>query len=400
MGVVLKGDGECTGCLACRAICPVHAISTITKGLGVQYPIIKEDLCRKCSLCTKICNKEIFYDSIEKQGYVAISKADDIRKICASGGFFSNIAYHFIIQGGIVFGANLSFSNGVPKIKHISIDDVTNLSKISGSIYVQSDIEQSFRECKDVLVSGKSVLFSGTSCQIDALYRYLGGKNYKNLYTIDLIDHGVASVSLFSDYIGFLNKKYNSKIVDFKFRIKREGKIFYCERITFSNGNVIEIPAMKSAYYFFYLNAETYRNSCYGCQYSCVDKPADVTIGDYFELPQDFPTLYNQLLVEYKSNFGVSSAIVHTVKGRNLLSEYHKNLFLVPIDYQKIADSHAQLRVPCQHTSLRNQLINIYERRGYKGIDRFFRFYKIKLMPHRVYKKITNIYNHFLKKKN
>jgi len=401
MSAVLKTNGECTGCFACSAICPFHAIKIAKKELDAQYPVIDADLCKNCGLCTKVCHQEILCgDSTEKQGYVAISNAEHIRKICASGGVFSSIAYHFIRQGGTVFGANLTFSDGVPQIRHIPIDDVDQLSRISGSLYVQSDAEASFRECKKLLTSGKKVLFGGTSCQVAALYRYLGGKKHPNLYTVDLIDHGVASADLFAGYIEFLQKKYRSKVVDFRFRIKREGKIFYREKITFSNGRVVEIPAMKSAYYFFYLNAETYRESCYVCPYSCADKPADITIGDYFELSRDLPELYRKLQTEYQTNFGVSSAIVHTEQGNALLNDCGQDLFLVPIDSQKIVDSHPQLRQPCQPTALRDRLKTAYERRGYRGVDRFFRSYKIRLMPHRVYQKIKNIYNSITKKGN
>ena len=54
-----------------------------------------------------------------------------------------------------------------------------------------SSVVQSFQEVKGGLEKGRLVLFSGTSCQVQALYAYLGDKNRDNLYTVDLVCHGV-----------------------------------------------------------------------------------------------------------------------------------------------------------------------------------------------------------------
>ena len=42
-----------------------------------------------------------------------------------------------------------------------------------GAKYVQSDLGETFREVKNALKS-RQVLFTGTPCQVDGLYRYLG----------------------------------------------------------------------------------------------------------------------------------------------------------------------------------------------------------------------------------
>lgn len=43
--------------------------------------------------------------------------------------------------------------------------------------------------------SGRIVLFSGTGCQNNGLKNYLG-KDYENLYCIDVVCHGVPSPKL------------------------------------------------------------------------------------------------------------------------------------------------------------------------------------------------------------
>lgn len=53
---------------------------------------------------------------------------------------------------------------------------------------------------KAYLKEGKNVLFTGTPCQVDGLYRYLR-RNYDNLLTLDLVCHGVPSNTLFHSYL-------------------------------------------------------------------------------------------------------------------------------------------------------------------------------------------------------
>ena len=65
-----------------------------------------------------------------------------------------------------------------------------------------------------MLNSGESVLFSGCPCQVAGLKAYLG-KDYENLFTIDLICHGVPSNRAFKDYIKVLENRKNVKINDF-----------------------------------------------------------------------------------------------------------------------------------------------------------------------------------------
>ncbi len=69
---------------------------------------------------------------------------------------------------------------------------MSQVYRLQGSKYVQSAIENTYVEAKEELDLGKKVLFSGTPCQIAGLYSYLR-KGYENLYTIDVICHGVPS---------------------------------------------------------------------------------------------------------------------------------------------------------------------------------------------------------------
>ena len=60
------------------------------------------------------------------------------------------------------------------------------------SKYIQSKLGNTFKNVKLDLDTGKRVLFSGTSCQVAGLKRYLG-KEYNNLFCVDIVCHGVPS---------------------------------------------------------------------------------------------------------------------------------------------------------------------------------------------------------------
>lgn len=55
-----------------------------------------------------------------------------------------------------------------------------------------------------------------------------------NLYTLDLICHGVPGGQFFDDYIKYLEKKNHSTVKNFSFREKIEGKIEYCSNMAAS----------------------------------------------------------------------------------------------------------------------------------------------------------------------
>ena len=82
-----------------------------------------------------------------------------------SGGAFFAIAQRFMDEyDGVVYGCY--FDIGEKTAKHIRIDNSTDLSKLQGSKYVQSDSSEGMKQALIDLHNGKKVLFSGTACQV------------------------------------------------------------------------------------------------------------------------------------------------------------------------------------------------------------------------------------------
>ena len=223
----LKNEYECSGCGACIAVCPKNAIEKRKTVLGAWVPEINADLCVNCGLCEKICKTSIQQNDFPKRAYVAYNKNQDMRKISASGGAFSALATYILACGGSVFGAAMYFEDGKAIVEHNKITQIKDLPRLLGSKYVQSDAAKAYKQVRKDLQSGHIVLFSGCSCQIAGLKNYLSGVETTNLYTIDLICHGVPSIELLNSYIMFLEKKYSGVIKNLSFRTKEKGKIIY-----------------------------------------------------------------------------------------------------------------------------------------------------------------------------
>ena len=137
-------------------------------------------------------------------------KDDAVRYDSSSGGVFSILANAILEQEGIVYGCAL---NDRLQAVHIGIERKEELWKLRGSKYIQSEIGDAYKEIREILDSGRKVMFVGTPCQVAGLDSFLLGKTYDNLYKVDFICHGVPSPKIFEAYIENLENKYNSNII-------------------------------------------------------------------------------------------------------------------------------------------------------------------------------------------
>lgn len=373
---VLKSEKDCVGCLACVAVCPKDAISLKRTDFDGQVPYINKEKCVGCGKCEQVCKYKLQPHVFSKKAFAAINTDKALLEKSASGGVFSAFAMLVLSKGGVVIGASLRFHAGKLSVRHECIENIKYLPKILGSKYVQSDCSEIYPKVKQVLREGKMALFGGTSCQVKALYAYLRGTDTTNLYTIDLICHGVPSVHFLNKYIQYLETKFHSEIKSLCFRTKKSGKIQYelsalVKRAADGKERLVTIPLRNSSYYRMFMEAESYQEACYQCPYASIDKPADITAGDYFEIRDDYPELmigYNALNID----LGISSMIVHSEKGYTLLCEAKDLIKCVEVDVTKVVHSHMQLQRPSMYKK-RFKLLKIYQEKGFRGLDWFYR---------------------------
>ena len=224
-----------------------------------------------------------------------------------SGGIAALIAEYVIKKcKGVVFGA--AFDNEF-KVTHIKANTIEDLKKIRGSKYPQSDIGYTFKEAKDHLEQGVTVLFTGTPCHVSGLKRFLG-KDYSNLLCLDFVCHGVASPGVWNGYLTDLRDKEKIKEIVFKDKIKGWKrwyvKIQYDDHVWYRRG--IMDSFMKS-----FLSYANVRPSCYSCRFKGLSHESDFTVSDCWGIGEE-----NKRLNDDK---GLSALLVHNEKAMKIFED-------------------------------------------------------------------------------
>lgn len=307
--VMLANRYHCTGCGACENACPVGAIEMKRDFEGFAYPEINLERCIHCGACERACPADAVSASEAEspKAYYAYTDNQSILMNSSSGGAFSILAAKIICEGGVVFGAGYAENFTV---RHMSAANEEELKKLRTSKYVQSDIAKTYQEAKKALAEGKKVLFTGTSCQIAGLKQYLN-RDYENLYTIDIVCHGVPSPQVWEEYL----KQYHShkKINHVSFRDKTVGWNEFSMKITYEDGTSYCELATKDTFERAFLANLFLRPVCYQCQYKTLNRVSDLTLADYWGVEEVHPELSAQQ--------GVSLILVHTDKGQRLYDE-------------------------------------------------------------------------------
>ena len=309
----------CCGCSACVHQCPKQCLRMSQDKDGFFFPIVNNrEACIDCSLCAKVCPMENMVESDYPHtfyGAYNTNKTDIVNS--SSGGIYPSLAKWIISQGGIVFGASLDDEH---KLYHIGVSTESDIQKTIGSKYFQSEIRDTYVECKKELDKGRLVLYTGTPCQVHGLKRYLG-KDYDNLYTADVICHGVPSSKMFDAYIDFLEKKHNGKLVDINFRDKKRNgwSITLRYTIEYSNDKRKDYYLINklSEYFMAFLGGYIERESCYSCPFSSMRRPGDITMGDFWGYQFKRPDL--------KHDEGLSLIIVNSEHGKRIVDVLHRN---------------------------------------------------------------------------
>ena len=220
-----------------------------------------------------------------------------------SGGIFTALSDQVLNQDGVVYGCILDESF---KAIHIRAESSEDRDRMRGSKYIQSEMQDVFKSVKRDLASGRKVLFSGTSCQVAGLKKYIG-KEYDNLVCIDIVCHGVPSLKVWKDYLQWQEKRNHAKIIDVDFRNKIEfGWRAHKETLTFDNGNSVSNNVFTKLFYAHNI----LRPCCYRCPYKSTIHPGNITIADYWGIERAAP--------EYDDNKGVSLVLINDETGKKL----------------------------------------------------------------------------------
>lgn len=343
---------KCTGCGACVQRCPKRCISWTQREFGFRYPQIDKDACVNCGQCEKVCPIDKALEvSAEQKAYAAVHKDDEVLAKSTSGGAFTAIADAVFAQGGIVYGA--AMLDGM-QVKHIRTSGKDDFEGLRSSKYLQSDTGTTYQMVEQDLKQGKTVLYSGTPCQIDGLKNFLG-KDYENLYTVDIVCHGVGSQAYFDKYMDYARERYG-KIKALRFRSK-EYAGWSCGGgvvVVDSSDCLKKIPYrdFDNYYYSYFLSGDIYRKSCYSCKYANTNRVGDFALGDYWGV--------EALNLPLQTENGCSLLLVNNRHAMQLLDEI-ESLDRVETTVEQAAHCNKQLNAPSKLMDSRQNRIGEYE---------------------------------------
>jgi hypothetical protein len=234
-----------------------------------------------------------------------------VQRASSSGGAFSLFAEEIINQGGVVFGVKYDENFNVV---HGYAETIEGIAAFRQSKYVQSKVGDAFRECKEFIVRGRKVLFSGTPCQIAGLKKFLQ-KSYDNLYCVDLLCGMVTSPVVWKKYIDYCEHKYKAKIKTIYPRHKNPFWSPVLEQqymhIIFQDDRKIRLKWKKDLFVRTFFSWISAPYSCMWCKYRTLNRCSDLTLADFWGIDK----LDKQM---FGSNRGVSLVFVSSGKGVDL----------------------------------------------------------------------------------
>ena len=277
--------------------------------------------------------------------YAVKHKDEATRAASRSGGIFTALSDQVLSNGGVVYGCVLTDDFDAV---HIRADNAEERNRMRGSKYIQSKLGNTFKNVKADLDARRSVLFSGTSCQVAGLKKYLG-KEYDDLFCVDIVCHGVPSKKVWNAYLRWQEQKNHSKVAGVNFRNKREfGWRDHVETLYFENGKSTSSRVFKDLFY----GHTVLRPSCYECPYKSVMHPGDITIADYWGIEKAAP--------EFDDNKGVSLVLVNNEAGEKAFEKVKERLIW---KQTKLEDSlQPPLKAPFPKPENRNQFWSDFEK--------------------------------------
>lgn len=210
-------------------------------------------------------------------------------------------------------------------------------------------------------------------CQSDEFRKFSEIKGIRDrVCIVDIICHGSPSPKLWKEYAESIQKKHG-KITYLTFKDKRNGwktptayvKVYRSEK------------PIKDYVKVFY-NQCALRPSCYECPYAAIERKTDMTVGDFWNIEEIIPDLYNPN--------GNSLFLIHTNRGKELFEKIQ-----VDLDY-RLSNTmqcwQANLEALTKKSEQRKGVWNDYQK---KGIDFVMKKYGTVPMKAKIKNKLLRI---------
>ena len=335
---IIDDADKCCGCEACANICAVGAITMVKNEEGFKYPKIDDEACINCERCAAICpvNHPNYQNNQNPQCF-AVAASDVIRAKSASGGAFTAMAKWVLDEGGAVCGAAYDQDWSV---KHVVVEQKADLEQLKGSKYAESRIDDCFAKVKELCRQKRKVLFSGTPCQVAGLKAFLG-RDYANLFCVDLICHGVPSAKVLQKALSEYTN--GAKVYKLDMRDKSQGWMNeYRVNVNDERVRGVDFPFIMA-----FARNLCLRKSCGDCPFARLPRQGDITIGDFWGVDKYYP--------DYNDRKGTSVAVVNNDKGKALLEAIKNRLGLCEeVPLEKVHENNYNLIKSSSHNCCRS----------------------------------------------
>ncbi|MCC8057462.1 Coenzyme F420 hydrogenase/dehydrogenase, beta subunit C-terminal domain [Cloacibacillus sp.] len=378
---------DCCGCTACKTICPVSAITMRADKEGFLYPEIDKALCIECGHCNSVCafqNNGVKENNYQQQIYAMKIKDDKVRKESSSGGAFTAISDVILENDGSVYGAAHDVDLST---MHIRATDANARDRCRGSKYVQSDMRDNFRLIEEDLKAGKEVLFTGTPCQTAGLISYLtfAGCATGNLYTADLICHGVPSPAIFQEFLRYVEHKTKKTIKEYLHRPKDTFGWSHNEKIVYTNGTFDDTSKLALIWKTLFYSNTILRPACITCKYAGIQRYGDITLADFWGIEYSMP--------EFKDESGVSLIFINSKKGEVLFDQIKDKILYRKSSIENCRPYQQNLQGPSICHINRDDCWKLYHKHGFPAIAKKYGGYNkrtiikeyIKLFLHKIH---------------
>ena len=353
MNNVAEMTNACAGCAACVDACPAGALQMQAGEYGFYLPKVDDAKCVKCGACTGVCPMLNPPQEVgERKYYYGWHNDEAIRASSSSGGIFSALAMKVLAEDGVVFGTAYD-----PDFKSASVcsTEEKGLDELRISKYVQSDAEGSISAIRQLVESGRSVLYCGTPCQIAGARNALGQET-EHLILVDFLCGGAASPQCYREYVEWLEKRHGSQVKKINFRSKRKGWVRAGIQVEFDNGGSYYSGWEYDPYYRYFCGTPYLKNlACMECPFR-TSRAADITIADFWG--------FRAKGIEHDDK-GMSLVVTHTARGARLLERISDDATLLPLTKEEAEYDFVERKFAPEVVMARRSFLNEATRDGF-----------------------------------
>lgn len=309
-------DTFCSGCSACAAVCPVHAISLEKNTGGYYEACVNEEKCIHCGKCIRVCHRFSNMQGrtlYEAAPYALQSNDPETVQSSSSGGIAHEIAEKALELGERVVGC--IYNCDKQEAEHVLISDFSDLDLLKGSKYLQSNPQQAFTEMLNVASANKEIHFTvfGTPCQIAGAVKAAELQHVRDQFLfVEIFCHGVPTYKLWDYQKQEIENSVGAPLDSVSFRDKEYGWHTYCLKAEHA-GKQWTGTREKAEFWMSYFEDGLLNRSCMVCRSRSSESLADIRIGDYWGIRY----------AERKD--GISAVLSITEKGRKVVDSLIKD---------------------------------------------------------------------------